>query len=354
MDPAIQPGDMTGQLDLGEGSAAQTGDSLALLDSPGGLMIGDFFANPYVYGDVSQSYYQDIGALSLAGGDRRFKISDNTSPIPRDRLYFTYNHFHNALFTTDGRQIDLNRYTFGGEKTFWDRLASVDFRLPVAGGLASDQFQDGIDNDEDTVFGNATIVPKAIIAAGDIWLMSVGLGINLPTADDGSLRLPNGELITVENEAVHLLPFLGFYASPNDALYAIGYLQLDFDTSGNSVTRSAPNLPSLHGVLQDPTLLHADVAFGYWIYRNEGSRLTGIAPQLEFHYTTTVQDSDVANGVVPVTSRFDLLTLTAGVNVQLYRSFLTLGCAVPLRGGDRHPEEHQYDAEAQVLFNRFF
>lgn len=49
------------------------------------------------YAAVSQ-YQPCMDVLAgLAGGDRRFKLSDNNSPFPQDRIIFTYHHFHNAI-----------------------------------------------------------------------------------------------------------------------------------------------------------------------------------------------------------------------------------------------------------------
>lgn len=343
--------------DLGEAGAAQTGSELAILDQPGGYMIGDFVNNPYsfVAYDQNTNGYVNIGDLSLAGGDRRMKISENNSPIPRDRIYFTFNHFKHALVTANGREMGLNRYTFGGEKTFLDGLGSVEVRAPFAHGLAATQIRDGISSNEDTVFGNVSIVPKLVLASGQDWLVSAGVGINLPTASNSSVSMLTGDSITVQNDATHLLPFLGVYLLPTSNTYVIGYLQADFDTSGNDVTFAYQGTPYARGVLQDQSLLHADLAIGHWIYRNDQERLTGIAPQIELHYTTTLQGADSVPGVLqPTSNRFDLLTVTGGINFQFFRTYLTIGCAVPLRGGSAHPEERPFDVEGQVLLNRFF
>lgn len=338
--------------DLGEAAPAQSGSNFAVLDQPGGYMIGDFFSNPYSFVTSNNA---PVGDLSLAGGDRRFKISENTSPIPRDRVYFTFNHFKHAIRTVNDYDTGLNRYTFGGEKTFFDSLGSVEFRIPFAHGLAANQIQGGTSSDVETVFGNVTIIPKVVLGAGDYWLVSAGLGINLPTAPSSSAQLRTGELITVDNDATHLSPYLGMYLMPTSSTYVIGYIQADFDTGGNYVRQEYLGTTYSSGTLQDQTLLHADLAMGCWLYRNEQARLTGIAPQLELHYTTTLQDADGVRGaVMPVTNRFDTFTLTGGLNFQFYRSYLTLGCAVPLLGSDDQRAERPYDVEGQVLFNRFF
>ena len=66
-----------------------------------------------------------ITDLPLAGGCGRLNIADNNMALTDDRVYFLYNHFHNALVADanllgggDFRRISVDRYTVGGEKTF--------------------------------------------------------------------------------------------------------------------------------------------------------------------------------------------------------------------------------------------
>ena len=84
----------------------------------------------------------------VAGGDRRVKVAENNSAIPQDRILFNYNHFHNAIernrrdlvgpVVSDG-QFDVDRCTFGIEKTFLDGLWSVEIRMLLArNGLAAE------------------------------------------------------------------------------------------------------------------------------------------------------------------------------------------------------------------------
>src|SRR5262249_28822403 len=52
-----------------------------------------------------------------------FKIADNESPRPVDRLFATYNYYNNVN-TFGGRDFDVHREVFGFEKTFLDGNAS--------------------------------------------------------------------------------------------------------------------------------------------------------------------------------------------------------------------------------------
>ncbi len=355
------------QFDLGESAPAQSGSDFAINSAPN--MIGNLLSNSdYVF---FQQQNQGIppgkdvySTIAIAGGDRRFKISENMSPQPRDRVYYAFNGFQQAARTVDGRVLDVNRHTLGGEKTFWDRTASIEFRMPILQGLSALQSLDrNLQNDDGVEFGNSTIIPKFIIGDGPDHVFSAGLGINLPTARNASIRGPGNfsqPFLNIQNQAVHLSPFLGLLWVPSENTYVMSYIQADFATNGNTVTDGGGNrLGSLH----DQNLLHFDVTVGHFLYRDVSTRLTGIAAQMELHYTTTMQDAetlDAAQGMLgnPF-NRLDLLILTAGINFEFWNtSWLTIGCAVPIRGTEdpvtgQNPE-HPFDAEIQVLFNRYF
>ena len=257
--------------------------------------------------------------------------------------------------------------TLGAEKTFLDRTASIEFRMPILQGINSVQSLDGNQqNDGGVEFGNMTIIPKMIICEGDRHIVSVGMGINLPTARSGTATIPFSNstqpIFTIHNQAVHLSPFVGLLLLPTDDTYVISFAQVDFDTSGNAVTGISQGNSA--GTYQDQNLFHFDVAAGKFLYRNDNSRLSGIAAQFEVHYSTTLQDSDYVSfgdgEIGNPFNRLDLLILTGGLNFQFWNSsWLTVGCAVPVRGSHYDSRysinpERPFDAEIQVLFNRFF
>lgn len=353
--------------DLGESAPAQSGSSFAVNSAPN--MIGNLLSNSgFVFLQDSPGYPQpdeDVySTIAIAGGDRRFKISENMSPQPRDRVFYAFNGFQQAARTVDNREIDVNRHTLGGEKTFWDRTASIEFRMPILQGLSAVQSLDGnLQNDEGVEFGNSTIIPKFILSDGPDYVFCTGLGINLPTARNASIRGPGNfspPLLNIQNQAVYLSPFLGLLWAPNDTTYVMSYLQADFATSGNTITDGVGNRL---GSLRDQNLVHFDVTVGRFLHRDFDTRLSAIAAQLELHYTTTTQDAETlitAQGTLgnPF-NRLDLLILTGGFNFELWNtSWLTVGCAVPIRGSEdvvtRQTPERPFDVELQVLFNRNF
>lgn len=286
---------------------------------------------------------------------RLVKIAENYTPAPRNRLFATY-HFFNDVF--DGQIGDVNRYTVGFESTYWDENRSVELRIPFANTLDSRQLDDPI-NAKNNELGNMTVTMKNVLLERDDWLLSGGVGISLPTADDNQVARPNDkrEILRIENDAVHLLPFLGLIASPNDRLFIQSFAQLDIDASGNRVRGDlmAMNLQPL-GVIQDSTLLFLDVSLGYWLYEESNtSCLTGVAPIIELHYTTTLNDSDLIDRagflVGDLSNRFDILNVTLGTHFQFNnRCSLRPGFVIPLRDGDDQQFDFEFFVQGNVGF----
>ncbi len=339
-------------------------------------MIGDFF------GGGNQMFLPSfdsphLSVMPVGGGDRRVKLSENNSPFPTDRVFLNYNHFHNALRDVNNRELDLDRYTLGIEKTFCDGWWSAELRLPFAYGLDSTQLVGTPSTNSATEFGNLTLILKRAVLRNDRWAIGTGLALVTPTASDAVIT-GEGNALLVANDAYHLLPFVGVNFSPGERFWTQAFLQADFDANGNAVLFAGPATtppgippgqgePPVRGVLQDQSLLFMDAAMGYWLFRDpSGCRLiSGIAPILELHYSTTMQDGDIiatprgdaiggfdlsgeqtAGG--PVTSRrLDVLNLTAALRFQIgARSQLTVAGVAPLRSGD----DQQFDGEFDLQY----
>jgi hypothetical protein len=329
--------------------------------TPGGLsaapgMIGDFFSTGYGMRFSSAGQLASSGGtgphnevvvpngttLPLAGGDRRFKVADNTSPFPTDRYFFTYHHFHGALLDARGTPRNLDRMLFGLEKTFRGGLCSLEVRVPFSSGLSSDQsVLPGSDNTA-TEFGNIGLALKRLIYQGERMKASLGLGMVLPTAEDTSLRdsLRNKVVVEFSNDAYYLQPFFGLLYEPNNCWFFQTFVQMDFDTNGNEVRFA--NDPSNDGVIQDQTLLYMDYSAGYWVFHNPcgGRIVSGLAPMVELHYTTTVNSPDSVSrfGGADETTNFagrqDVLNITGGLRFEIWGSnYLTVAGVAPLRDG---------------------
>ena len=291
-------------------------------------MIGDFFGAGYNYQFINGA------TVATAGGDRRFKLAENNNPFPQDRFFFNYHHFDNALVNVLGNDANLDRYTFGLEKTLFSDRSSFEFRIPFATGLGTNPGGSSSVG-QVTEFGNIALAVKQMLARTQHTAVSAGLGIVLPTG--GSFSAATTRINNVfSNDAVHLLPFLGVYHESSPRLFSQFFLQFDFDPTGNDVV-----IGSQSGVLQDQTLMFLDYSAGYWLYRNRCNRhVRGFAPMIELHYSTTLQDQDYgpfANQQIFVEdARRDVLNLTGGLFFELGRmSSLKIGAVSPLRTGQR-------------------
>lgn len=369
-DPLVAPIDVpnvVGQLapptaGLGLGLGASLGTTLGSY-SAAPAMIGDFFGGTFQFvnsGEMEGGNGSGSGSgqnpgegdrtqtVSIAGGDRRFKIAENVSPIPRDRLFFNYNHFENALDDYLGRPVSLDRYALGLEKTFFDELTSIEIRLPIAQGLNSTQ--DFLSSETRGVeLSNLSIAFKGVLLSGERWLISGGTTLTLPTGDGYAEAFNDQKFFFIDNDAVHLAPFIGWLVMPSEKWFAQGFFQTDFDLNGNEV-RSV--FSGSEGILQDQNLLFVDVSVGHWLMRRNPRThtLSGIAAITELHYTMTMNDPDEVAGVTNPFNHIDVLNLTAALHFQFKATSIRLGAAAPLREN----EERLYDAEIIAQWSRHF
>ena len=302
-------------------------------------------------------YVLDLPSPAAGGVIGRMKIAENSSPIPRDRVFFNYSYFNGVPLSANG--VDVNRFTPGFEKTFFNGNASIEVRTPFASTLANNIVADGVTNSTSTQFGNLTMYFKQLLYRSETVAVSGGLGIALPTANDLHVVTSTGQqLVNIKNESVHLLPFLGSLYTPNDRLFMQQFLQFDFDTNGDPVDVAGTNgTMTSAGRANDVTFLYYSLSAGYWLYNNPDSdRLFNrIAPIAELHYNRSLQKTDVvsANGyqIGNFSDSIELLNATVGMTALMGQNkTLTAGYVTPLGGGS----DKQFNGEFRLIFNWFF
>jgi hypothetical protein len=314
--------------------------------------------------------------LPVIGGARTAKIAENGVALPTDRIFFNYNHFHNIFQMQSqttappgpllARQEPIDRYTIGFEKTFFDGLTSIELRMPFNG--AYDATLPGLTVSNGNI-GNLGLIFKALLYEGEALGIGVGLGLDTPTGTDTIARLGTVNL-QFENDALHILPYIGFMYSPGDPImgwgdtwFMSGFMQFDATASGNNVQFVPPGnqIGTSLGQFNEQNVMYFDLALGYWIYRDpDAYRLTGLAIVGEAHYITAVQDADIvagtANGVGAVVTntlnRFDVVNGVVALEALLFdTSSLRVGGVFPMGQAD---DKRFFDAEVQVQFNRRF
>ncbi|MFO0970408.1 MAG: hypothetical protein U0793_33085 [Gemmataceae bacterium] len=267
-----------------------------------------------------------------------YKIGDNASPLPLDRVYFTGAYLRTpftpgfslpasatgptttttvkiditTVTTTEvttsssttgatvlGRRLTGNAEIFGFEKTFFDGYASLGVRLPI--------FQihgdDGIGSDG---IGDVSVLLKGIILGspdGD-YVLSSGLMVTAPAG--GRIVTPLGDL-----NSTLLQPFVG-------GLWARGSFYAQFFTSTIVPTDS-----------RDVALLVNSVGAGWVFSRPQATLVTWLAPTAEVHATTRLNHRG-ADEVIDVP---DLINITGGLHIGIGRgAILTFGATTPVSG----------------------
>ncbi|QDU59661.1 hypothetical protein Pan216_04920 [Planctomycetes bacterium Pan216] len=398
-----------------------------LLASNMGAATAPQAAAPYMMGDlfgIGGNYF--LGFQNADGdgvsannstpinGGRRLKITESTSPMPRDRVFLLYNFFRGA-FRTDspasnvnplgsgtgatpdapssvgtgnidgqGKNWDDHRFIFGLEKTFMDGIFSAEVRIPYSYTLTTNLnvTDSGAPGVLDNQLDNITASGKALLYQDQHFALSCGMTVNTPTADDvvinqqfiarqgatgGSGQVISPRLV-IRNESVHFSPFLGYLISPTRRAFFQGFVQYDFPLNSNTVrftpTNDGVTGPTQHFLLDDQQLLNLDFSMGYWLMQRECGFVQGIAPIFEIHYTTTLNNADLIpiqdnsnnsnyRGIVGNTlNRLDVVNATVGSTfLMCNRTYMTVGASVPLNRGDHN---FLYDWEFLLQLNYQF
>jgi hypothetical protein len=283
------------------------------------------------------------------------KISEDNSPMPRDRVIFDYDYFSNVPLTPNG--IPVNRYQFGLEKTFFDGWTSVEFRAPFASTLNSDGTLGTTGTN--TEFGNVRLALKALLLRRPKVNISTGMAMYLPTASDIHIRQDNGaDLIHINNSSVQLAPYGAILWTPNDRFFSQAWLAATIDTAGNRVTVDPTVFggPSNIGNVRAATILSADLQVGYWVYRSDYGVLRGLAPFVEMHYNGAVTNGAALNAgngffIGDVNNNFNEWIMTSGVTARLAQNgLLSIGAGAPLRNAP----DRRFDYQVGVRFSYFF
>ena len=136
----------------------------------------------------------------------------------------------------------------------------------------------------------------------------------------------------------------------------------DNATTFTPIVDGQPAGAPIKAQLDDQALLQVDVALGYWMYRNSTGWITGLAPIVEAHYTSTMDDSDVlqfqnnAGGTTyqailgNTLNRLDIWNLTLGAVLQIgSRVYVTNGFVIPL--GEMNNGSALFDWEYSLQIN---
>lgn len=285
----------------------------------------------------------------------RLNISENNTPLPTDRLYFSYRHFQNGSnlrYYQFEETFDIDRFTLGGEKTFADGLFSVEMRLPFENRISSERFSYDVQdprlsldpnvfaNDfipfgggEQIELANISLMLKALLYESDSCAISAGMGLTLPTArhvsydvvTDNFLIYPNGQQtntsilldVYATNDTVYLSPFVSWLKKErNSRFFHQGFLQFEVAANPSTIVvagdgltdflgSSDPNdvigtfdwfapFPTGRSELVAQTLMRLNLGFGYQVIDDpRGTFFQQLTAMMEFHWTSTLNDASI-------------------------------------------------------------
>ena len=165
------------------------------------------------------------------------KISDNQSPIPQDRIFYSFNDFDNLNASVDKHvmspvsNLQVYHQLFGIEKTFLDGRASIGFRIPLNTiSLNSAANIQGLGGTS-TATGDLSIFLKSVLYRQGNNLISTGLQVSPPT---GPCAFGGKKYYSYFRDT-QIQPFVG-YLFRRDRFYVQGFSSVNVPTTSRDVT----------------------------------------------------------------------------------------------------------------------
>jgi len=279
-------------------------------------------------------------ASSLAPSTRGFKIGENQSPLPQDRVYFTFDYFNNLNAAQNRRfeapvdNLRAYRYIFGLEKTFDQGRGSIGIQLPLDTLTAESTIQGTFakPGGSSTALNDLTIYAKYILKRNPETgsLISAGLAVTPATGPDTFAGA--SYLAAVHDTTVQ--PFIGYLWRRGD-FYLHGFVAIDVPTS-----------------VRDVTMVYNDIGIGYYVYRNPDPYgfLTALVPTFEVHVNDPLTHGDF-NNPLDLTGTADVVNLTYGISALIGpNSVFTFGVVTPVTGP--HPFSYELLGLINIRFGR--
>ncbi len=275
------------------------------------------------------------GASPIYPSVRNFKISENQSPRPQDRIFFDFNYYNNLNDTINLRdlspvtQMKAYVYNFGFEKTFNNGMGSIGMRLPLD-NLTANSFGNVVSTPTSSSLGNLTIFSKYILAQNPETgsLISACWAI---TPQTGPGRFAGAPYLFPLN-STYFQTCIGYIYNYNK-WYLQGFNGFCFPMNPNDVTT-----------------IYNDVAVGYYLLRDPDSRswLTAVAPTFELHVNNPLNHRDPFNRT-DLAGTPDSVDLTFGLNFGIRNTaVLTAAFVTPVAS------PKPFDAEALLMLNIYF
>ena len=275
----------------------------------------------------------------------RTKLSDDNSPLPRDRIMFGFDYFQNVPLTLDGTHV--SRFSPGFEKTFLDGLTSLELRVPFAASIDNDMVVG--QSSRKTQLGNLSLTAKGLLLAGENGGVASGVQMGLPTANSTTIAFPgNQPFLKIVNQSITLAPYVAFYTTPTPRLFTQFWASTVFDTSGSRVDTDFIGIGTYTPAarMYSQSMMSLDGQIGYRLYNNPNGLLRSLTPFGELHWNSSmgVPTPINANGLTLnyADPHFNELNTTLGANAIWSNNLLTaVGLSLPLRSGNDRTFDYQ-------------
>lgn len=270
---------------------------------------------PTMFGDILPYIEQDNITDGTSNTRKRLvaipvtygaaKIAENEGVRPQDRVFGSYNYYHNVLGIAD-----VHREIVGFEKTFLNGNASIGLRVPFYQSIADS-------GRNRAAFDDLTAIFKYAVINRDNAVLSAGIAVTIPTGPSYQPAVGDERDITL------LQPFIGAYYSRGN-WFVHGFSSYLYPTDTIA-----------------PVVWFNDLGIGYYWQRN-GRFLTAIVPTVEAHVTTPMNhraDTDPER-------RRDTVDLTAGATFFFgNRTSIGVAAGTPVTG------PRPFSVEGLINFN---
>ncbi|HVX12262.1 MAG TPA: hypothetical protein VHC22_13860 [Pirellulales bacterium] len=325
-------------------------------EAVGPFMMGDFLTGGALGGSLflNCSIRDPYGThLAAPFAFHTFKITDNESPWPRNRVFVTSEYFRQVGDTTA-----VTQETFGFERTFQQNRSSIGLRLPfytVDPGTQMNPLEPGqigtfgLGTSTRGNIGDLTLIYKRAVifdpAGGNV--LSVGAAVITPTGPATLASVTPAYTVNGVNHWGGIQPYVGFYRSIGQAfngLFVQGFSSIDRPFSPH-----------------DSTFWFNDIGLGYYYRRDVTSGLTGIVPNFEAHVNTPMGGRTQTISATPALTALtgfssvmgqiqyaNQVNLTSGITF-IFNRRTTLALAVVAPVSTPHPYNVEYVAQLNVL-----
>jgi hypothetical protein len=266
---------------------------------------------------VQQQLQSVVHGIPITGQYSGFAVTDNESPRPVDRVFFTYNYFSDvgrSVLPSSIPGINFERQIVGFEKTFFDGDASVGMRLPYVQYNGFGPVDTDAIGDVSVLFKFAWLNDRE---TGNV--ISTGLVVTLPTGT-ASVELADG---SIAPHSALFQPWAGFIYNLKQVFFQ-GFTSLVVPTDK-----------------EDPTIFFNSIGAGWRLYQTDEVRLlTSIVPVIELHLNTPLNHRSTDDLIYFQ----DQLNLTTGVYATFKRFTVGGAVGVPLVG----PRPYNVEALANI------